>query len=92
MIYEDGVGSQQVQRRAAKELDRLSISAQSTLSRATPVDVASLSTTAGQVAKALLGSDVRTERIEPLRQAIANGTYHVSSSDVAGNLLIALLR
>jgi anti-sigma28 factor (negative regulator of flagellin synthesis) len=36
-------------------------------------------------------SDVRLEKILPLQQAIANGSYHVAASDVAGKLIDSLL-
>lgn len=59
---------------------------------ALPVDQAKLSTTAGVMARALTGSDVRTEKVAALQQSIAAGTYNVSSSDVADKVISALLR
>jgi negative regulator of flagellin synthesis FlgM len=54
-------------------------------------DQAKLSTAGGLVAQALNGSDVRSEKIASLQQAIAAGTYSVSSSDVANKVLQSLL-
>ena len=56
------------------------------------LDDAKLSTTAGVVAQALLGSDVRTDKVAALQQSIAAGTYSVSSSNVADKLMGALLK
>ena len=55
-------------------------------------DQASLSTVGGLVAAALNGSDVRTEKVAALQQAIGNGTYNVSAADVADKLIGALLQ
>ena len=55
-----------------------------------PHDEASLSHESLLIAHALTLSDVRTERVAHLQQAIATGTYHVSSADLAGKLLGAL--
>jgi anti-sigma28 factor (negative regulator of flagellin synthesis) len=41
---------------------------------------------------ALSGRDIRTEKIAALQRAIAARTYHVSSSDIAGKLINALLK
>ncbi len=58
-------------------------------------DQTSLSTVSDLVAKALtrvdLTSDVRLEKILPIQEAIANGSYHVSASDVAGKIIDSLL-
>lgn len=56
------------------------------------VDQASLSSTSGVIAHALEGSDVRTEKVAALQQAIASGSYSVSSSDVAGKMVDSLLK
>jgi negative regulator of flagellin synthesis FlgM len=53
-------------------------------------DQTTLSATAGFVAHALEGSDVRTEKVASLQQAIATGSYSVSSSDVAGKIIQSL--
>lgn len=59
-------------------------------------DQASLSATSNAIAQALstpgADSDVRTEKIAALQQAIASGTYNVSSSDVADKLIQSLLK
>jgi negative regulator of flagellin synthesis FlgM len=49
------------------------------------------STASGSIGTALSGSDVRTEKVASLQKAIASGTYHVPSADVAGKLLQSLL-
>lgn len=56
-----------------------------------PADHAELSSAGGLISKALEGSDVRTGKVEALQQAIASGSYHVSSSDVADKLIQSLL-
>ena len=42
------------------------------------------------ISKALSVSDVRTDKVASLQQAISSGSYDVSSSDVAGSLIQAL--
>jgi negative regulator of flagellin synthesis FlgM len=59
--------------------------------RVPQADEARLSSTGGLIAQSLEGSDVRTAKVEALQQAIANGTYSVSSSDVADKLIQSLL-
>ena len=54
-------------------------------------DEANLSTTSGLLAQSLAGSDVRTEKVESLRQAIADGSYQVSSTEVAGKIIQSLM-
>ena len=54
-------------------------------------DEANLSSTGGIVAQALGGSDVRTGKVAALQQAIADGSYNVSSSDVAKKMIQSLL-
>ncbi len=54
-------------------------------------DDANLSSAGGIVAQALEGSDVRTDKVAALQQAIAAGSYNVSSSDVAEKMILSLL-
>ena len=55
------------------------------------VDQANLSSTGGLVAQALEGSDTRSAKVASLQQAIAAGTYSVSSSDVADKVIQSML-
>lgn len=61
-------------------------------SAAEPQDQASLSPDSTLVAKAMEGSDVRSEKVSALQAAIASGTYNVSSSDVADKLMQSMLQ
>ena len=54
-------------------------------------DQANLSSTGGLVAQALESSDTRSAKVASLQQAIAAGTYSVSSSDVADKIIQSLL-
>ena len=54
-------------------------------------DHTDLSSASGLIAQALQGSDTRTAKVAALQQAIASGTYSVSSSDVAGKMIQSLL-
>jgi negative regulator of flagellin synthesis FlgM len=54
-------------------------------------DQTNLSSTSGLVAQVLDSSDVRSAKVASLQQAIAAGTYSVSSSDVAGKIIRSLL-
>jgi negative regulator of flagellin synthesis FlgM len=51
-----------------------------------------ISSTSELLTRALSGSDVRLDKIQPLQAAIAAGTYQVSSSDVADKLISSLLK
>jgi negative regulator of flagellin synthesis FlgM len=55
------------------------------------VDQTNLSSTGGLVAQVLAGSDTRSAKVASLQQAIASGTYSVSSSDVADKIIQSLL-
>lgn len=55
------------------------------------LDQTNLSSTGGLVAQALEGSDTRSAKVASLQQAIAAGTYSVSSSDVADKIIQSLL-
>jgi negative regulator of flagellin synthesis FlgM len=54
-------------------------------------DKTNLSSTGGLVVQALASSDVRFSKVASLQQAIGNGTYSVSSFDVADKLMQSLL-
>jgi negative regulator of flagellin synthesis FlgM len=54
-------------------------------------DQTSISSTSELLSAALSASDVRLEKVLPLQQAIANGTYDVSSSDVAEKVIHSLV-
>jgi negative regulator of flagellin synthesis FlgM len=54
-------------------------------------DQARLSSMGGLVAQALGDSDVRMDKVTALQQAIASGSYSVSSSDVADKVIHSLL-
>jgi negative regulator of flagellin synthesis FlgM len=54
-------------------------------------DVASLSPAAVLAAASSALPDVRTEKVASIQQALANGTYAVSASDVAGKVIDHLL-
>jgi negative regulator of flagellin synthesis FlgM len=56
------------------------------------VDQTNLSSAGGLVAQALEGSDTRSAKVASLQQAIASGTYSVSSSDVADKIIHSLLK
>jgi negative regulator of flagellin synthesis FlgM len=55
------------------------------------LDQANLSSAGGVVAQALEGSDIRYAKVAALQQAIATGSYSVSSSDVADKIIRSLL-
>lgn len=54
-------------------------------------DQAHLSGAAALASHAASISDVRTEKVQSVQSAIANGTYHVSSADVATSLMSHML-
>jgi negative regulator of flagellin synthesis FlgM len=54
-------------------------------------DQANLSSAGGVVAQALAGSDTRYAKVAAVQQAIAAGSYSVSSSDVADKMIQSLL-
>src|SRR5215469_6168931 len=61
------------------------------ISDANHIDQANLSSAGGLVAQALESSDIRSAKVASLQQAIAAGTYSVSSSDVADEIIQSLL-
>jgi negative regulator of flagellin synthesis FlgM len=58
----------------------------------TQTDQTNLSSASSLVTQALEGSDVRLDKVASLQQAIATGTYNVSSSDVADSIIDSLLK
>jgi negative regulator of flagellin synthesis FlgM len=54
-------------------------------------DETALSSTGGLVFQSLGASDTRTANVSSLQEAIAAGTYTVSSSDVADKIIQSLL-
>ncbi|MDE1175129.1 MAG: flagellar biosynthesis anti-sigma factor FlgM [Edaphobacter sp.] len=50
-------------------------------------DATTISSASTLVSQALAGSDVQTEKVEALRQAITAGTYHVPSTEIADKIL-----
>ena len=99
MSYTDGIGGLQHALNSvasATPAQQVSVTenqgaAADTANAAIQADHADLSTTGGLISKALEGSDVRTAKVEALQQAIASGSYNVSSSDVADKMIQSLL-
>jgi negative regulator of flagellin synthesis FlgM len=50
-----------------------------------------VSTAGGAMSQAMETSDVRTDKVASLQVSIANGTYNVSSADVADKLISSML-
>jgi negative regulator of flagellin synthesis FlgM len=61
------------------------------ISNVEQVDQTRLSSTGGLVAQALEGPDTRLAKVASLQQAIAAGSYSVSSSDLADKIIQSLL-
>jgi negative regulator of flagellin synthesis FlgM len=55
-------------------------------------DETALSSTADLIYKSLGASDARTAKVSSLQEAIAPGSYSVSSSDVADKIIQSLLK
>ncbi|MBN9617898.1 MAG: flagellar biosynthesis anti-sigma factor FlgM [Acidobacteriales bacterium 59-55] len=101
MSYTNGVGglqqllssmtSKATQPAEPASLPRQSGAAAAHSSGENRVDQTSLSSASGLIAHALEGSDVRTEKVTALQQAIASGSYRVSSADVADKMIPSLL-
>lgn len=100
MSYTDGIGNLQQAlasiasaeaKPAQKVADADAGAKQNVANGAAPADQAHLSTTGGLISRALENSDVRMEKVQALQQAIASGSYHVSSSDVADKLIKTLM-
>jgi negative regulator of flagellin synthesis FlgM len=56
------------------------------------VDQANVSPAANFIVQALEGSDARSAKVESLQQAIAAGSYNVSSAEVANKIIEGLLK
>ncbi len=54
-------------------------------------DHAEVSAAGSLISKALDGSDVRMDKVQALQQAIASGSYQVSSSDVADKMMDSMM-
>ncbi|HEY1807362.1 MAG TPA: flagellar biosynthesis anti-sigma factor FlgM [Acidobacteriaceae bacterium] len=54
-------------------------------------DQAHLSTAANIVSQSVSQSDVRTDKVASVQAAIAGGSYHVESSQIAGKLIDHML-
>jgi len=99
MSYTDGIGNLQQTTgsiSATKPTQQAANAAadtkQNPASGATRTDHAELSSAGGLISKALEHSDVRMDKVQALQQAIASGSYHVSSSDVADKLIETLMK
>jgi negative regulator of flagellin synthesis FlgM len=57
----------------------------------TGMDQTVVSSAGDAMLQAMGSSDVRTDKVASLQAAIANGTYNVSSSDVAGKMISSML-
>jgi negative regulator of flagellin synthesis FlgM len=55
-------------------------------------DTASFGSTSGVVAAALTTPEVRLDKVAALQTSIANGSYGVSSAEVAGKIVDSLLK
>jgi negative regulator of flagellin synthesis FlgM len=101
MSYTNGIGSLQqaltaiatAGTKASSAADTAAATAASPaiLSAAEHVDKTNLSAAGGIMAQALGAPDTRLAKVAELQQAIATGTYNVSSSDVADKMIHSLL-
>ncbi len=73
---------------AAQTLTTNGVAGASTLDE---LDGTQFSTASSLLGTAVSGPDVRYDKVASLQEAIANGTYNVSSADVASSLLKSLL-
>jgi negative regulator of flagellin synthesis FlgM len=92
MSFATGIGSlQEAISSIAPSETKPAVQSGKPIANVEPTDQTSLSSTGGLVAQALEGSDVRSAKVVSLQQAIAAGSYSVSSSDVADKIIQSLL-
>lgn len=92
MSYATGIGSlQQAINSITPAETKLAVQSGEPIANVEHADQTSLSSTGGLVAQALESSDTRSAKVASLQQAIAAGTYNVSSSDVADKIIQSLL-
>ncbi len=100
MSYASGIGSLQqainsITRSEAKPATSVSVPGsgvnEQPAANVEHADQASLSSAGGLVAQALESPDTRSAKVASLQQAIATGSYNVSSSDVADKIIQSLL-
>lgn len=101
MSYTNGIGSLQqalssIAASAAKPSDATNALGTETkdvmiTSTVDQADQTHLSTASGIMSQALESSDTRSAKVSALQQAIASGSYSVSSSDVADKMIQSLL-
>jgi negative regulator of flagellin synthesis FlgM len=76
----------------ANRIENVAVANAASIEHADNLDQADLSSAGGVVTQALKSSDIRSEKVASLQQAIAAGTYNVSSSDVADKIIEGLLK
>lgn len=86
-IQNDLQGLQQILGPAGVAPGEMQPAAQDAGKASTANDEAHLSTAAYLVAQAVALPDVRTEKVATVQAALANGSYRVSSSDIAASLI-----
>lgn len=92
MSYASGIGSlQQAINSITPSETRPAAHSGEPIANVEHADEANLSSAGGLVAHALEVSDTRSAKVASLQQAIAAGTYNVSSSDVADKIIQSLL-
>lgn len=99
MAYTNGVGSLQnvvgaqpvSGAREAARPDHAGASKANAHTTANSADSAQLSSTSSLVSAALAVPDVRSAKVADLQAAIADGSYYVSATDVAGKIVNSLL-
>ncbi len=101
MSYTSGIDSQQTTKAGTPSVARLAEEANTPGKDANKADLLSsttarfdgtaLSSAGGLVYQSLGTSDTRTAKVSSLREAIADGSYKVSSSDVADKIIRSLV-